>query len=272
MAGSTFFGFQERRTMSFFARFIAQLYGCCLLARVSLRRLVRSRQTVLCVLLLAFAGLTVTAWSLRHGRTTQAFVSEVVLPVYVSFLLPMFCLGYATPSIAGDREDQTLVYLLATPLPRPMIFAAKYVAALAVTMAWTFGTWAVLTWLAGSVGKAVFRPFCPAVFWSTVTYVGLFCVFSVLLRRATIVALVYALFLETFLGNVPGVIKRVAVSFYTECLMLDAGTRLGLSATVGRDPALLVPVSGETAGVVLCVLSVLLFLAGMGLFCRREYV
>ena len=253
------------------SRCLGQLFGCLLLTRVSLRRLFRSRQTLVCAMLLAFAGLAVVAWSMHPRRTTQAFVGELVLPMYVSFLLPMFCLCYATPVIAGDREDQTLVYLLATPLPRPLIFAAKYASALALALAWTFGTWAVLTQLAGSFGQEVFRPFCPAVFWSTVTYVGLFTLFSVLLRRATIVALVYALFLETFLGNVPGVIKRVAVSFYTECLMLDAGSRLGLHPTAGREPALLVPISGEAAWVVLGVLGGVLFTAGLWLFSRREY-
>jgi ABC-type transport system involved in multi-copper enzyme maturation permease subunit len=252
-------------------RFLAAVFGMLLLTRVSLGRLCRSRQTLICVLLLAFAGLAVIGWSLHPQRGTQAFVSELVLPMYVSFLLPMFCLSYASPVIAGDCEDQTLVYLLATPLPRSLVFAAKYAAALALSLVWTLGTWTVLTQLAGPCGREVFRPFCPAVFWSSLAYVGLFTLFSALLRRATIVALVYALFLETFLGNVPGVVKRVAISFYTECLMLDAGARLGLHPTAGREPTLLVPVSGDTAGIVLGVLAVAFFVTGLCLFARREY-
>jgi ABC-2 type transport system permease protein len=246
-------------------------YGCAVLALVSLRRMVRSRQSVVCALLLVAVALAATAWSLRHGQGFQEFVSEVVLPVYVSFLLPMFALCCATPSIAADREEQTLVYLLATPLPRPMICIAKYAASLALTMAWTMVAWAVLTQFAGPVGRAVFRPFCPAVFWSTLAYVGLFHLFSVALRRATVVALVYALVLETFLGNMPGIAKRVAISFYTECMILEAGTKLGLHPTVGRDPGLLLPVSGDAAWTVLCVLAMMFFLVGVWLFSRAEY-
>ncbi len=128
------------------------VYGAVVLALVSLKRSVRSRQSAVCALLLVAAGLAATAWSLRHGPGSQEFVREVVLPVYVSFLLPMFCLCCATPSVAADREEQTLVYLLATPLPRPMICAAKYAASLALALAWTVATWAVLTRCAGPAG------------------------------------------------------------------------------------------------------------------------
>jgi ABC-type transport system involved in multi-copper enzyme maturation permease subunit len=247
------------------------VYGSVVLALISLRRSVRSRQNAVCGLLLVAAGLAATAWSLRHGPDSQEFVSEVVLPVYVSFLLPMFCLCCATPSIAADREEQTLVYLLATPLPRPMICTAKYAASLGLALAWSVGTWAVLTQCAGPVGRRLFAPFCPAVLWSTVAYVGLFHLFSVVLRRATVVALVYALFLETLLGNMPGVAKRVAVSFYTECMILDAGAKLGLPPTVGREPELLLPVSGDVAWTVLCVLGLIFFAAGVWRFSRAEY-
>jgi ABC-2 type transport system permease protein len=246
-------------------------HGCMVLALVALRRMIRSRQSVVCVLLLVAATLAATAWSLRRGPAVQELVREIVLPVYVSFLLPMFALCCATPSIAADREEQTLVYLLATPLPRPVICIAKYAASLALAMAWTMATWAVLTRFAGPAGRAVFWPFCPAVVWSTLAYVGLFHLFSVVLRRATVVALVYALFLETFLGNMPGIAKRVAISFYTECMILAAGTPLGLDPTAGRKPELLLPVSGDAAWTVLCVLATVFFLADVWLFSRAEY-
>jgi ABC-type transport system involved in multi-copper enzyme maturation permease subunit len=247
------------------------LNACWLLMTVSLRRMIRTRQTVISGLLLVCAALAVVAWSLRHQRTPQQFVHDMLLPVYVSFLLPMLCLCYATPSIAGEREERTLVYLLATPLPRPLIYAAKFAAVLLVTLAWTFGTFATLSWLAGTVGRNLFRAFCPAVFWSTAAYVGLFHLLSATLRRATIVGLVYALFLEALLGNMPGIIKRVAISFYTQCLILDAGRGLGVEPTAIRDPRLLVPVSGSTAWQVLCALTVVLFAIGTWVFSRREY-
>jgi hypothetical protein len=152
-----------------------------------------------------------------------------------------------------------------------MLFAAKYAAALVAAMAWTVGSWAALSWLAGPSGKPLFVPFLPAVFWSTLAYVGLFCAFSAALRRATIVGLVYVFFLETFLGNVPGIVKRVAVSFYTQCMMLDSGRELGIHPTGMRKPTLFLPLEGDTARTVLCALAVGMFLLGALLFSRRQY-
>ena len=241
------------------------------LARLSMCRTVRSRQTVVCALLLAFAAASVTAWSLRHGRTSQQLVEELLLPVYVSLLLPLFCLCYASPAVAADREDRTLAYLLATPLPRPLIFTAKYAAAMGLALGWSLGVWAGLAWLAGPVGRAVVWVFFPAAVISTASYTGLFCLFSVLFRRATIAALVYAVFLEALFGNMPGVVKRLAISFYTQCLILDAGKPLGLNALAGRSPELFMPVSGSTAWTVLGIATILFFAAGVWLFSRQEY-
>jgi len=223
------------------------------------------------LLLVCFAVLAVVAWLLHHERTVEGFTEQILLPLYVSFLLPILCLCYATASIAGDREEQTLVYALITPLPRPLVYSAKYGTALLLVMAWTLGSMAILCGLAGPAGRDAFRLFWPAVFWSTVAYVGLFHVFSVVFRRATIVALTYALFLETFLGNMPGTVKRVAVSFYTQCLIYDRGSSFGLGPAGSRNPALFLPVSGRTALAVLCVVAGVLFVAGMWLFSRREY-
>jgi hypothetical protein len=69
----------------------------------------------------------------------------------------------------------------------------------------------------------------------------------------------------------PGTVKRVAISFYAQCLILDAGKPLGLNALAGRSPELFVPVSGSTAWAVLCTLTFLSFAAGVWLFSRQEY-
>lgn len=249
-----------------------QLQSCLYLAGLSFRRLAKSRQTMVSVLLLAFAILAVIAWSLRRERTPLEFTEEILLPVYVSFLLPIFCLCYGTASISGDREERTLVYLLATPMPRPLIHLAKFGAVLLLTLMWTLGGMAILCRMAGPAGWEPFQRFWPAALWSTLAYMGLFHLFSVIFYRATIIALAYALFLETFVGNMPGVAKRVAITFYTRCVIFDAGSPLGIDPAGGQNPALFLPVSGQTACVVLWGLAAALFLVGTWLFARREYV
>jgi len=242
------------------------------LTGVTLRRLFRSRQTVVSLLLFGFAVLVVIAWSLRRERTAVDFVQQILLPVHIAFLLPIFCLCYGAASISSDREEQTLVYLLVTPLPRPLIYWGKYNAALLLALAWTLGSMAILCRVAGSAGWESFQRFWPAVLLATLAYVSLFHLLSAVFRRATIIALVYTLLLEAFLGNMPGIVKRVAITFYTRCLIFDAGESLGVGPAGGQNPALFLPLSGQMAFAVLCVLATTFFLLGMWQFSRREYV
>jgi hypothetical protein len=89
------------------------------------------------------------------------------------------------------------------------------------------------------------------------------------LRRAGIVALLYAFFLETIAGNMPGHFKRLSISFYMRCLMFDHGQEYG----IGPDnPWLYQPVSGTTACLALAAATVGLLLAGMVVFSRSEYL
>lgn len=238
---------------------------------VSVRRLLWSRQTFVSVLLLAFASLAVVGWSLRHERSSAEFIDQVFQAVYVTFLLPIFCLSYGTAGIASDWEERTLVYLLMTPLPRPLIFLAKAVASLAVSAAWTLGSLAFFCWLAGEPGIESLRLLWPAIWWATCAYVALFLLFSVLFRRATIVALAYALFLETLIGSMPGIAKRLAVSFYARCMIFEAAAELGSHPTGPNSPELFLPISAAAAQTVLILLSVGLTLAGLVVFTNKEY-
>jgi ABC-type transport system involved in multi-copper enzyme maturation permease subunit len=248
-----------------------QMRGGIYLAGLSAWRMIRSRQTIINVLLLTMALLAAYAWSLHANKTSERFVREVVLPIYVSFLLPVFSLCYASVGIASDRQEQTLVYLLATPLSRVTIYVAKFVAALALVLVWNLAGFAAMGRIAGPAGWEACRLLWPAVFWASLAYTCLFHLFSVSLRRATVISVGYALFLETFLGNMPGIVKRVAISFYTQCLVFDMGLDIGLGPAGGHNPALFLPVTGEVARAVLWTLAVVLFLIGLVVFCRREY-
>lgn len=248
-----------------------QLSASCHLFNLSLRRLFRSRQTIVCCLLLAMASIAVVAWTLRRERSPKEFIEEIFLAVYVSFLLPIFCLSQATSGIASDREERTLVYLLVTPLPRPLMFLAKGSASLLLALAWTLGGMTLICWLAGRPGMDAMRVLWPAIFWSTVAYVALFLLFSVTFRRATIIALTYAIFIETLIGNMPGIAKRLAVSFYTRCLIFDAGSVFGVSPSGPGNADLFIAIPGPTAQTILYLLCGGLLLASLSIFSRREY-
>lgn len=245
-----------------------QLLSCSHLIVISTRRLIRPGQTIACVLFLGIASLGVGVWASRE-RTAAEFSQDILLPIFFAFLLPLYCLCYATAAIASEREDQTLVYLLVTPLPRAFVYVAKYFAALIVVAFWILITIIVLSALAGSVAWEPFRRFWPTILLTALAYIGLFQLFSVMLRRATIVGLLYALFLEGLLGNMPGTVKRIAISYYARCMIFDFGTDYHLGP---RRPELFLPISGELALVIMCLLAAAFFVGGMVVFLRREYV
>ena len=62
----------------------------------------------------------------------------------------------------------------------------------------------------------------------TIAYVSLFHFFAVTFRHSTIIALIYSLFMELLLGNMPGIVKRVAINYYGRSMMYAAGVHKGL--------------------------------------------
>jgi ABC-2 type transport system permease protein len=248
------------------------IYAAIQLTLVSARRMIWSRQTMVNLLLLVMAALVCIAWSLRGDHSPANFINQILLPIYVAFLLPISCLCYATAGIAGDREEGTLVYLLATPLPRLLIYAAKYVSALVLTLAWTLGGLALLGQAAGPVAVEVVAVVWWPVLLATLAYVGLFQLFGALFRRATVVALGYALFLEVLVGSMPGIIKRVAVSFYAQSLIFAAASPFGVEPSGPHHPAMFLPIAAPVAVAVLITAAAGLFLLGGWTFAQREYV
>ena len=187
----------------------------------------------------------------------------------MSFLLPFWSLSFGTEALGGEREGHSLLWLLTRPLPRPAIYLAKFVALLPWTLALNLGGFALLCVAAGRPGLQALRLFWPAVLCATLAFAALFHLIGAWFRRPAIIALVYAFFLETIMGNMPGYFKRVSISFYTRCMMYDAAGTYGVQP---ESPSVFLPVSGTTAMVVLLSATVLLLLVGTYLFNRTEYV
>mgnify|MGYP001460269264 CR=1 FL=1 len=250
------------------------LAACAQLFRLSLRRQFFTRQTIVMLVLLALAVLISYLWSMpwRPGsRTAAELASQIVLPLYMGFLLPVICLGYASAAIADERTGETLVYLLTTNIPRPLIYLSKYAAALLLTLGMTLGGLAALCLVPGKIGLEALGIFWTATACATAAYVGLFLLFSAWVRRATFLALAYALMIETLTGNIPGVVKRITVSFYAKSWLYESGETLGLAPKEGVALSLFDPVSAATAQWVLGLASAGFIALGMWIFSRKEY-
>jgi ABC-2 type transport system permease protein len=197
------------------------------------------------------------------------FSNWVVFSVFVTFLLPIWSLSFAVEGLGREREEGNLIWLLTRPLSRPAIYLAKYLSILPWALGLNLGGFALLCLLAGEPGGIALRLYWPAVVWATLAFCALFHLFAVCMRRAAIVALLYAFFLETTLGNMPGYWKRLSISFYARCLMFDSAAGTGV---VPLRPEIYLPVSGAAAWYTLVGLTLLLLAAGTIVFARREYL
>jgi ABC-type transport system involved in multi-copper enzyme maturation permease subunit len=240
------------------------------LAVLSFRRLVWSTSTLMVLLPLAGCLLFVLRRHHDRGFTTREFrdFSEFMILVFASFVVPICALAFGTASVGGDREDRTLVFLLVRPIPRALILLAKFTATLPIVMVLVVGSYWLYCSLAGEVGERAFSLYLPAMVYMTLAYVCLFHLFAVSFRHATIIALVYALFMEVLLGNMPGIVKRVAVNYYGRSLMYAAGEAEGL-----KPPPVewFEPLSVETATWALAGIAAGAVLLAAIVFSRREY-
>ena len=198
----------------------------------------------------------------------MVFTRGFVFLLFFSFLMPLWSLSFATEALGGERESQSLIWLLTRPLSRPAIYLAKFAAMLPWCLALNLGGFALLCAAAGRPGPEALRLFWPAVFWSSLTFAALFFLIGAYFRRPAIVAIVYSFFFEILIGNMPGTLKRASVGFYARCMMFEAAESRGLEPD---NPVLYDPVSGQTALLVLIVATVFLVVLGMALFRRAEF-
>jgi ABC-type transport system involved in multi-copper enzyme maturation permease subunit len=144
---------------------------------LSARRQGRSLQTLTAVvLILLLAGVVilvnqVNASMGRQGWNVGNFARDLVLGVYLTLVLPLLCLCFGTQALGGEWEERSLVWLLTRPIPRPLIYLAKFTAAVPWTLGCTLGGF----FLAGAcVGSRLVDPFWNVTVTEQLTTAGPF--------------------------------------------------------------------------------------------------
>ncbi len=210
------------------------------------------------------------AWQAALDRSGFFVFSDwIVFRTFLSFLLPIWSLSFATEAIGGEQESGNMVWLLSRPMSRPAIYLAKFVALLPWGLGLNLGGFGLLCLVGGWPGQLAFRLYWPAVLAGSLAFCSLFHLMGACFRRPAVVAIVYSFFLESVLGNMPGYMKRISIGFYTRCLMFESIEERGLS--LPEKPSIFLPVDGTTAWLILAGLTILFLLVGMVVFSRVEY-
>jgi ABC-2 type transport system permease protein len=214
------------------------------------------------------AAIAAAVRGIVHSSGFAIFSHWGVFLLFLSFLLPMFNLSFATEALGGERESNSMIWLLSRPLPRGAIYLAKFVALLPWTLGLSLGGFGLLCLAGSQQGWLAFRLYWPAVLAATLAFSSLFYLMGAWFRRPAVAAIVYSFFLEVILGNMPGYMKRVSIGFYTRCMMFDAASAYGIQP---ERPDIFLPVEGSTALTVLLILTIVLLGIGTVIFSRSQY-
>jgi ABC-2 type transport system permease protein len=208
----------------------------------------------------------------RFRAETQpvaVFSRWVTFLLFLGFLLPLFSLAFATASFGNDRESGSLVWLTTRPIPRPLVYLGKFVGSLPWCLAATVGGFGLLCLLGGETGRLAFTLYAPGIFAGSLAFSALFHLFGAIFSRPAVLALLYAFFFETLLGElpVPGTLKRLSINYYTRCLLYSKGETADVPI---ESSSLFVPVSDEFAWIALSVVTISATAIGMWAFAKFE--
>lgn len=206
------------------------------IARLELRRMLGGPRPFVLLglaLLVAALGFVVRHFAPAPGAdATQAWTLLYLLLLTFLFLQTIGILVpllHTSGLIRDELEEGTLVYLFTRPVPRPLVFLAKWCAASALSLAILalgMGAFHVAFVLGRadpsgvSVGQHLL-PFVAAAALGVVGYGALFALVGLLTRRGLIIGIVYAFVSELVLANVPAVVRHLTLMYHLRSVALS---------------------------------------------------
>jgi ABC-2 type transport system permease protein len=225
----------------------------------SLGQLLAGRRLVIIALLVALPLVVPAVFANGADVEPATFTLELFRQLVLPVLLPVVALTFATSSLGSELRDGTVTNLLLKPIPRPAVLGAKYLAAVASSLvvllpAETVGHVVA----AGGLGSTdLLTGMLLATVVGTLAYCALGLLLSLLMARALLVGLAYALLWEGAVVSVAPSAASLSIRGYTEGVLAAAlrGGGLGLETRLG-------PVSAT-------VLAAVVTLAALFLAVRR---
>ena len=247
---------------------------------LSLEGMVWTRRSLLMGILVGLPVLVAVAYRVvlatqpRAQLLPPSDLYAVVVAIYwIRNVLPLTALFFATALVADEVEGKTLTYLLTRPLTRASIFAGKFVAYLATTLALALPA-VVLTFfiLLGTRGWSAIGPAVGDLFrdlgvmaLTLVAYGAFFALLGVLLKRPVIPGLLF-LYGWELMANLPGYLPRFTLTAWLRSLVHHRPAEEGLAGLFQQ-----VLPAGQSLAVLVGVSAVFLAAAAW-IFSTREYV
>jgi ABC-2 type transport system permease protein len=211
------------------------------LLRFSLGQLLAGRR-LLIVPLVALPLLVVALFAAGADTDPTTFTLDLYRQLVLPVLLPVVSLVFSTSAFGAELRDGTVTNILLKPLPRPAILGAKYLAAaLAALLVLLPAVVAAHLIVAGGLGSTdLLAGMLLASLVGVLAYCALGVLLSLLMARAVLVGLAYALLWEGAVVSVAPSASSLSIRGYTEGVLAavlsggaDFTVRLGpVSASV----------------------------------------
>ncbi len=209
----------------------------------SLGQLLAGRRLVIIALLVALPLVLPAVFAAGADVEPATFTLELFRQLVLPVLLPVVALTFATSSLGSELRDGTVTNLLLKPIPRPAVLGAKYLAAVVSSLVVLLPAETVGHLIAaGGLGSTdLLGGMLLATLVGTLAYCALGLLLSLLMARALLVGLAYALLWEGAVVSVAPSAASLSIRGYTEGVLaavlrgggLGLETRLGpVSATV----------------------------------------
>src|SRR6516165_7323151 len=174
--------------------------------------------------------------------TDPSWPSQILGVFGFAVVLPLTALIIGTSVLGAEIDDGSIVQLLATPVPRSVVIASKYVVATVLTMIFV----AIPELLAGVIATGGLTKLAVGLFVGalagSVMYNAVFVMISVLTTRAIAYGLAYVVVWEGLLANFVSGARLLSVGHYSlgvangiahDGTNLNAGISLGTSVVMG---------------------------------------
>jgi ABC-2 type transport system permease protein len=213
------------------------------LLRFSLGQLLAGRRLLVVGLLVAVALVLPAVFAAGADVDPATFTLELFRQLVLPVLLPVVALSFSTSSLGAELRDGTITNLVLKPIPRPALLGAKYLAAVLATLVVLLPAEAAGHLIAaGGLGSTdLLAGVALATVVGTLAYCAVGLLLSLLIARALLVGLAYALLWEGAVVSVAPSASSLSIRGYTEGVLaavlrgggLDFTVRLGpVSATV----------------------------------------
>lgn len=247
---------------------------------LALEGMVWSRRSLLMAVFLGLPAVfgilyrVVLAAHLPPKVTGFALFGDIVVSYDLAIVLPLAALFYATALVADEVEGKTITFLLTRPIRRTAILAGKFAAYLVTTLALALPATVVAFFLLltthgrvelGSAVPDLFRDL-GVIALALIVYGAFFTLLGVLLRRPTVLGLLFIFVWERAVSRLPGYTPRFALVTYLRSLVTHRPPEQGFGGMF-----LQILPTGVSLFVLLAATAVFLG-AALWIFARREYV